>query len=217
MRHFSLALLIFLHISTALFANSSQSQKAEDMKGLIIHGEGFAFTISEPEGWTVNINDAVSKGLNAYFIIDGYAYKNTPGLIYIRVLGKQGMTVDQHLEADMEEFSQKDIEVVFEEFIPSSIAYSFASKKYLIGDRYCDYLCYVDPGEEYKVPILMAINFISRVCGYRLSAGANSGKKSIIRILRPRRNGRVVEGGGLETRMVDSIAQDQFFWRLRRT
>ena len=71
-----------------------------------------------------------------------------------------------------------------------------------------------------KVPILMAINFISRVCGYRISAGGNSGKKSIIWILRPRRNGRVVEGGGLETqkigetvnpyKSINSLYQPQF-------
>ncbi|MBN2241124.1 MAG: hypothetical protein JW793_00435 [Acidobacteria bacterium] len=128
------------------------------MKNLIIHGEGFAFTISEPEGWTVHIDDAAKKRLNAYFVVDGYSYDNTPGLIYIRVLKKQELTVEEHLKADMERFSQDDKGVVFEEFRPAGISYSFASKKYLFGDRYCDYLCYVDPGEKYNSYIIFVLS-----------------------------------------------------------
>lgn len=157
-------LLILLYGGITLAAFPLMSQKTEDMKGLIIHGEGFAFTITEPEGWTVNINDAVRKRLNAYFVIDGYTYENTPGLIYIRVLEKQGLTVDQHLQADMEEFRQKDIGVTFEEFFPPDISYPFASKKYLIDDRYSDYLCYVDPGEKYNCYVIFVLSSDLKQC-----------------------------------------------------
>ena len=164
MKYSSIVLLIFLYVSVGLFAAPQVSQKAEDMKSLIIHGENFAFTISEPEDWTVNINDAVRKSLNAYFVIDGYTYNNTPGLIYIRVLNKQGLTVEQHLKADMDKFSKKDMEVIFEEFTPPVISYHFASKKYRIGDRYCDYLCYVDPGDKSDYYVIFVLSSDMKQC-----------------------------------------------------
>jgi hypothetical protein len=134
------------------------------MKGLIINGEGFVFTIKEPDGWTVNIEDAQKKGLNAYFAIDGYSYKNTPGLIYIRVMDKQGLTVEQHLKADMDKFSQDDKSVAFKEFAVTSISYHYASKNYLIGSRHCDYLCYIDPGEKYHTYLIFVLSADMKHC-----------------------------------------------------
>ncbi len=164
MKYLSAGMMLLLYGSITLSDALPLSQADQNMKGLIIHGEGFAFTISEPEGWIVNINDAVRKGLNAYFVIDGYSYNNTPGLIYIRVLDKQGLTVEQHLKADMDEFSRKDMKVVFEEFTPPDISYPFASKKYLIGDRSCDYLCYVDPGEKYNCYLIFVLTSEMKQC-----------------------------------------------------
>jgi hypothetical protein len=49
-------------------------------------------------------------------------------------------------------------------FSLTDISYSFASKKYLIGDRYCDYLCYVDPGEKYDSYLIFVLSAEVKHC-----------------------------------------------------
>jgi hypothetical protein len=127
------------------------------MKGLIIHGQNFWFIISEPEDWTVNIEDANAKKLNAYFTINGYTYDNTPGLIYIRVLDKSGFSVEENLKADMDNFTKRK-SVKFNKFDVSDIQYHYAAMEYVIDNKTCDYLCYIDPGKEYKVYLIFVLS-----------------------------------------------------------
>ncbi len=79
-------------------------------------------------------------------------------------MDKKGLTVEQHLQADMEEFSQKDKSVIFRDYVIPNIPYHFVSKNYLISDRYCDYLCYVDPGEKYHSYLIFVLSSEMKLC-----------------------------------------------------
>jgi len=103
-----------------------------DMKSLIINGSNFWFMIKEPDGWTEEINDANARQLNAYFVPNGQTWNNASSVIYIRVLDKQGLTVEQHLEADTEDFRKKG-SVQFKKFDVKDIRYRYATSLYLIG------------------------------------------------------------------------------------
>jgi len=151
---FLFCILLLLTQVASLNAAPSQSK---DMKGLIIHGQNFWFIISEPKGWTVNIEDAAIKGLNAYFTINGYSYDNTPGLIYIRVMEKGGLTVEENLKADMDAFAQRK-SVKFNKFDAPNVQYHYAAMEYVIDNKTCDYLCYIDPGKEYKVYLIFVLS-----------------------------------------------------------
>lgn len=154
-------ILFLLAQVTSLGAASSESK---DMRGLIIDGQNFWFIISEPKGRTVNIEDARTKALNAYFTINGYTYDNTPGLIYIRVMEKGGLTVEENLKTDMDDFARRK-SVKFKKFDVPGIRYHYAAMEYLIDNKTCDYLCYVDPGKEYKSYLIFVLSVDTKNSG----------------------------------------------------
>jgi hypothetical protein len=136
---------------------SAASPESEDMQGLIIHGQNFWFMVTEPKDWTVNIEDAANKHLNAYFTMNGYTYDNTPGLIYIRVLDKSGFSVEENLKVDMDDFAKRK-SVEFKKFEVPDVQYHYAAMEYLIDNKTSDYLCYIDPGNECKVYLIFVLS-----------------------------------------------------------
>ena len=80
----------------------------------------------------------------------GYNYNSSPVLIYIRVLDKNGRSVQKNLELDMEDFSKRKHKIDFFDFPIINLNYEYSSKKYLINDNQTDYLCYIDP--DYASP-----------------------------------------------------------------
>jgi hypothetical protein len=160
--------ICFILISAALyisnFATPAYPASADsDMKGLIIDGRNFWFMISEPDGWSVEINDANARKLNAYFVPHGYTFNNAPGVMYIRVLDKQGLTVEQHLAADGDDFKKRH-SVQFKKFNMHGIRYRYATRLDLIDNQYCDYLCYVDPGATYQSYLIFVLSADMKVC-----------------------------------------------------
>ncbi len=158
------SIFCILFLLTQVTSLSAASAEPKDMKGLIIDGQNFWFIISEPKGWTVNIEDAATKALNAYFTIDGYTYDNTPGLIYIRVMGKGGLTVEENLKADMGDFARRK-SVKFKKFVVPGVRYHYAAMEYLIDNKTCDYLCYLDPGKEYKAYLIFVLSVDTKNSG----------------------------------------------------
>ncbi|MDT8900701.1 hypothetical protein [Anaeroselena agilis] len=128
---------------------------AED--ALIVHGKDFAFKVTEPSGWEGITNDANRYRVNVYFRMPGYDFNSSPALMYIRVLAKNGLTVSQHIQADMDAFSQKKKRIAFEAFDISNLKYEHASRKYIINDNQIDFLCYIDPGEKWNNYVILAL------------------------------------------------------------
>jgi len=163
MNKFSFALICStLYIFS--FTTPAYSALADsDMKSLIIDGRNFWFMITEPDGWKVEINDANARKLNAYFVPNGYAFNNSPGVMYIRVLDKQGLTVEQHLAADAEDFRKRH-SVQYKKFNVQGIKYQYVTRLDLIDNQYCDYLCYVDPGATYQSYLIFVLSADMKLC-----------------------------------------------------
>jgi hypothetical protein len=92
---------------------------------LIIYGEGFAFKVLEINfpGYT---SDAYKYKINAYFCQPHYSFDNSPVIMYVRVLSKNGYSVEKSLESDMEDFKRRH-NVEFYDFKMKDLNYSFAS------------------------------------------------------------------------------------------
>lgn len=140
------------------------ASKNTEMKGLTIYGSNFWFMISEPDGWSAEIDDANARKLNAYFVPSGYNFNNAPAVMYIRVLDKLGLSVDQHLAADAKKFKKK-YSVQFDKFQVKDIQYRHATRLDLIDNKYCDYLCYIDPGETFQSYLIFVLSADTKVCG----------------------------------------------------
>ncbi len=126
-------------------------------EALIVYGQGFACKVTEPSGWEGITNDASRNKVNVYFRMPGYDFNSSPALMYIRVLAKNGLTVAQHLQADMNNFSTRKKKIAFEEFDIPGLKYTYAAKKYIINDDQIDYLCYIDPGEKFPLYAILVL------------------------------------------------------------
>ena len=135
-----------------------------DWKGLIIDGRNFWFMITEPDGWNVEINDANARMLNAYFVPNGHTFNKAPSVMYIRVMDKKGLTVEQHLKADTENFKKRH-SIQLKKFDVKDIRYRHATSLYLIDNEFCDYLCYIDPGEGYRSYLIFVLSSDMNICG----------------------------------------------------
>ncbi len=107
-----------------------------------------AFSLVPPVNWVVNIEDANDRGMYAYIHMDGYTFETTPALMYIRLMDKMGVGVDEHLKADMEASRKQEANLSIHPFKIGKLQYAYAARKYLYGKKSCDYLCYVDPGKD---------------------------------------------------------------------
>ncbi len=106
-----------------------------------------SFSIVPPKKWTVNVEDAKNRGMYAYFLVGGYTYETSPAIIYIRLMDKMGLRVDEHLQADMNDSRKGNADVSFHPYKIGKMKYTAATRKYRYGKKSCDYLCYVDPGK----------------------------------------------------------------------
>lgn len=131
---------------------------AKDLRGMIIYGDGFSFTLSEPKLWEGNTQDASRYELNVYFVQKGYNFDNTPCLIYARVMDKGGYSIQQNLEYDMEQYRGKDKKIKFFDFNMGRLDYDYASKIYDLSNGLNDYCVYIDPGKEVPLYLIFVLS-----------------------------------------------------------
>lgn len=147
-------------IAVSLASNTGaepQAMEEGDMKALLKGKD--AFSVTPPQKWHANIEDANARGMYAYFVMDGYTYADSPGIIYIRVMDKLGQSVAQHLQADIDGYRKNKKDLKVERFTVSGLDYTHAAKKYVYGKTSCDYVCFIDPGKgelSYLVFVLTA-------------------------------------------------------------
>jgi hypothetical protein len=147
----------FLIVLILLLFGLPAGKTDKDTKGLIIDGKNFRFMVHEPDNWKAEIEDAKAKGLNAYFTPDGYTWKNSPAVIYIRVMEKYYKDVGAHLSGDMDQYKNDKTKIIFKDFKPGNLKYKNYTKQYLINDKTCDYLCYLDPGAEFDTYVMFVL------------------------------------------------------------
>jgi hypothetical protein len=152
-----------IYMKTAANENQEPGTK-NDLKSMMIWGDGFSFNIEEPDKWHGYTDDASQHGFNVYFVYDTFNFSTSPALIYGKVMSKSRLSVQEHLEADMENYRKSDKKVDFKNFKIANIDYEAATKKYIIDDKTCDYLCYLDPGKNIDVYLIFVLNAYMNVC-----------------------------------------------------
>ena len=140
--------IIFLFTISTLYSKDA----------MIVYGQNFAFSIKEPANWNGYTEDAYKYTVNAYFCLSNSNFNNSPAVIYIRILDKAGYEVKKHLEIDMKNFKKKKKKIEFKEFKINKLNYKFASKIYIIDDKFVDYLCYLDPGKDSSAYLIFVLN-----------------------------------------------------------
>jgi hypothetical protein len=163
MKNLMKAIAVFLLVASMATPAFSESPatKPDDMKEMLKGKD--SFFISPPRDWTVEIDDANAREMYAYFVLKGYTFETSPGVIYIRLMDKSGLTVADHLKADMD-YYRKDSKVKFETFKVHGLHYTYAAKRYRIKDKSCDYVCYIDPDKEQQSYLIFVLTANEKNC-----------------------------------------------------
>ncbi|MDR3564780.1 MAG: hypothetical protein P4N59_25575 [Negativicutes bacterium] len=149
----SIRLVSFILLFFSLFAATAHAGDT-----LIVHGDRFYFSVAEPSQWRGYTEDTHKYRLNAYFSLPGYNFDTSPAVMYIRVLAKSDNSVEQSLASDMRDFALRKRSLVFSDLAVEGLSYRYAAKQYLIDNRDVDYLCYVDPGEEWPAYVIFVLS-----------------------------------------------------------
>lgn len=157
--------LPFLCVLVLLLFRVPAGQTAQDTKEIRVDGKNFRFVVHEPDTWKVEIEDAKVKGLNAYFTLHGYSWKNSPAIIYIRVMEKYYRDIKMHLSSDMDLYKNDKRKILFKDFQIAGVKYKNYTKQYIINDTTCDYVCYLDPGTEIDTYLIFVLAERENNCG----------------------------------------------------
>jgi hypothetical protein len=166
--------IIRLFLAIALFLSFCAVTSAE---ALIVYGKGFSFKVTEPSGWYGVTANANRYMVNVYFPQPGHDYNSSPVLMYVRVMNKNGNTVQRNLELDMDDFSQRKKKVEVFDYTVNNLNYEYAAKKYIINDNQTDYLCYIDPAADSPNYVIFVLTGPKDTCDNYLVAFVSGGDK----------------------------------------
>ena len=85
-----LLLTVFILSSLSHSARAFQqcSRKPDDLNSGNVYGRDHSFTLSAPDGWTLDNSSGVSQGLHAVFSPTGSSWKDGVAVMYARVIHK---------------------------------------------------------------------------------------------------------------------------------
>lgn len=111
---------------------------------LIFMGSNVKFKVNQPENWRCYSDGASKLGYNAYFCIEDCDYNSSPAIMYVKVIAKDGYSVEERLEENMKEIKNEFPEVQFKEFSFAEVKNNYSAKLYCYNKK-CEYLCYLEP------------------------------------------------------------------------
>jgi hypothetical protein len=141
--------------ATLLMLPAAGQTKPDKNKGLIIYGEGFCFTVLEPQGWHVDIEEIAQKnGVNAIFLPESEESKKSDVTIRIRVNNKVDEDIQTDLSADMDGYKEKYSDVRFEDLSVPHTEYRMVAKLFWAPESFYEYVVYLNPGKD--VPLVFS-------------------------------------------------------------
>jgi len=157
---FFVACLVALAIAPTPEAQSA-SPKQPDLKDMIVYGDGFAFSVREPDGWIGHAPTDIGVG-NASFYRSTENAKTATTIIWVQVMDYDGPDVAGDLTADVDRFKTKYPNSTFEDLTAASPRYKTFGKLYLTAGEDPSYAVYVDPGPATKLYFIVTMQPLKR-------------------------------------------------------
>lgn len=154
-----LTLLVIVLISKDSLGQSVESSKKDN---LIIYGEGFIFSVKEPNGWTGDMDLAEEYDANIIFYKNIDEIKKGGAIIQVYCFGKQDEKTEKDLQADIKSYKDKYKNLKQQDFLVSHKAYKCFSKLVFVDNDFYQYIVYVNPGSKYQKGISIAMNISKR-------------------------------------------------------
>jgi hypothetical protein len=117
------------------------------MNGLMIYGEGFYFSVKEPDGWNSDV-DKVARYYysNIIFLPENKSSRAAHVNIRIRVNHKETTDPSEDMQTDMDGYKKQNPKVKFADLAVSHPKYMICAKLFYQENDYYEYVVYVDPG-----------------------------------------------------------------------
>ncbi|MDB5281412.1 MAG: hypothetical protein JWO06_487 [Bacteroidota bacterium] len=155
-------ILAFLLVAFATFKGIAQTSDSVKMGSLMVYGDGFAFGVKEPDGWTGDIDLAKEYFANIVFYKSKADIKNGGALIQVYHFNKEDEDTEKDLAYDIKQYKDKYKNLKQEKFLVSHISYKCFAKLVFVEEEFYQYLVYVNPGPKYKGGASFAMNISKR-------------------------------------------------------
>jgi len=128
------------------------------LSNLLVYGDGFAFAVREPQGWTGDTTVAADYSANVIFYSSSAKPDRAGVLIRVSVIDKTDENIQADLEADMKGYRAHYRRISFEDFTACHPTYRTVSKLFAVPGRFYEYVTYVNPGPAKKQLFALSMN-----------------------------------------------------------
>ena len=131
-------------------------------KNLIVYGNGFAFGVKEPEGWTGDTENAEEFHSNIIFYKSKSDLDNGGALVQVYSFNKLDEKTEQDLEYDIQTYVLQYPDLKQENFEVSHKDFKCYSKMMFVENKFYQYTVYVNPGVKFTSGSSVAMNISNR-------------------------------------------------------
>lgn len=124
------------------------------MDTLLIHGQGFLFSMKEPDGWHCVCDESAGQyGANAIVFPSSAQSRAHHVAIKVRLNPKSDEDTFQDLNADMQQYKKQYPNVEFATLDVAHSEYKTYPKLFMFPNDYYEYVAYLNPGPRHGFTI----------------------------------------------------------------
>lgn len=138
------------------------------LDGLIVFGQGFLFSVKEPQGWKGDTTNAAKYSSNIIFYPkSSHSIADAPTIIRVLIVNKTDEHINLDLQSDMNAYHAKYPDIRFSALNVVHAGYAVVAKLFYIPREFYEYVAYVNPGPSSKLMFSVAMN----IQGAKASSG----------------------------------------------
>jgi hypothetical protein len=142
-------------------AADAQNVAAVKMKDLVVYGEGFTFSVREPDAWQGDTDKAAAYHANILFYPKDQDPEKAP-LVQVALFSKKDERTAEDLAYDVKTYKGQYADLQEEELKTGHQDYNTYSKLVYVKGKFHQYITYVNAGERYKSGFSVAMNVQGR-------------------------------------------------------
>jgi hypothetical protein len=154
-RHLFLLLTCFL--VQASFA-SDKPHVEKKLDSLFVYGQGFVFSVKEPEGWIGDTINAEKLSANIIFYPASQKLDKAQTIIRVLIAKKTDENIAEDLASDMKGYRDQYPNVLFQDISISHPKYQVLPKLFTVQGNFYEYVAYMNPEPAKKLMFSVSMN-----------------------------------------------------------
>lgn len=156
MNRFFLLFLTCLLVQTSFAGDAPRVERKLDT--LLVYGQGFIFSVKEPEGWRGDTVNAEQFSANIIFYPNSQAPDKAQAIIRVLIATKTDEKIEEDLAHDMSGYRTQYPNILFKDLTISHSKYRVLPKLYTVPGNFYEYVAYVNPGPAKKLMFSVSMN-----------------------------------------------------------